>query len=220
MNLTMNKQSLILFLSFAFLLSVTNVSGQNKVRKLWMAQIDYRLSYTGFSDTPSELLPKTAMLEVRGSNTRLTKKNALETTYLIGNRDSMILLNMAETETDRVAIRCDSSDILSAQANIQTTIESQSELRTILGYPCHGYFITMVENGDTYTEELWTTDYIGGNDVNFFLYPDVHGVILYSRRTMGKQVVEMKAIKVTNRNAINAGSFSVPMDFAVEPCNN
>lgn len=148
------------------------------------------------------------------------KKTPQETTYLIGNRDSMMLLNMAETETDRVAVRCDSVDIISAQADIQTTIETKSELRTILGYPCHGYLVTMIENGDTYTEEIWATDYIGGKDVNFFLYPDVHGVILYSRRTMQEQTVEMKAVKVTNRTAINAGSFSVPMDFSVEPCGN
>jgi hypothetical protein len=216
----MKKEQTILLSFLLFLIPVINVSAQNKVRKLWMAQVDYRLSYTGFPDVPSESLPKTAMLEVRGSNTRLTKKTPQETTYLIGNRDSMMLLNMAETETDRVAVRCDSVDIISAQADIQTTIETKSELRTILGYPCHGYLVTMIENGDTYTEEIWATDYIGGKDVNFFLYPDVQGVILYSRRSMQEQTVEMKAVKVTNRTAINAGSFSVPMDFSVEPCGN
>lgn len=70
----MKKEQTILLSFLLFLIPVINVSAQNKVRKLWMAQVDYRLSYTGFPDVPSESLPKTAMLEVRGSNTRLTKK--------------------------------------------------------------------------------------------------------------------------------------------------
>ena len=100
-------------------------------------------------------------------------------------------------------------------------IQGKGKYKKILGYPCHGYDIVIedVAAGLKYTEEVWATDYIGGKDVNFYLYPEVKGVILYSKKTDGKEVTVMQAKAVSKRVAIESGTFWYPYGCEVNTCS-
>ena len=114
----------------------------------------------------------------------------------------MMLINMAETPELKSATVCDSADISEGRAGIKFDIQGKGKYKTIHGFPCHGYDIAMEdkETGEKYIEEIWATDYIGGADVNFYLYPDVKGVILYSEKTNGKEITIAEAKKIQKNN--------------------
>ncbi|MBP5742489.1 MAG: hypothetical protein J6W49_03485 [Paludibacteraceae bacterium] len=55
--------------------------------------------------------------------------------------------------------------------------------------------------------------------MNFYLYPEVKGVILYSKKTDGKNITVMQAKAVKKRVAIEAGTFLYPYGCEVNTCS-
>lgn len=209
------------FVCFAFAVSFcSSAFSKENVHKLWMAEVNYEMSYSGFESEDMEKLPKRMVMLINGSNTCKIQKTESVTSYIIGNRDSMMLINMAETPELKSATVCDSADISEGRAGIKFDIQGKGKYKTIHGFPCHGYDIAMEdkETGEKYIEEIWATDYIGGADVNFYLYPDVKGVILYSKKTNGKEITIAEAKKIQKRVAIEAGTFKIPYGCEVNSC--
>lgn len=196
------------------------------IRKIWMAEVNYDIKYSGMSDEPDDMpMPSKAQLLVKGSNTCMIKDSRkgdgeFFTQHIIGNRDSMQLINLAFAPEVISATVCDSADIVAGQSTLVYDIKGKGLSKKILTYPCHGYDITVKDKvtGETFIEEVWSTDYIGGSDVNFYLYPEVKGVILYSKKTYGEEVTEMKANSVKKRVAMDAGTFSTPYGCEINGC--
>lgn len=206
-------------LGMAMLCVVANAG--KRAHKIWMAEVDYEFSYQGFTDVESGEMPKTAVLLVSGNNTCRTTQTEFLTSSIIGNKTKNTLINLAVTPEIKSATLCDSADIAAGQASLKFDIQGKGKYKKILGYPCHGYDIVIedVAAGLKYTEEVWATDYIGGKDVNFYLYPEVKGVILYSKKTDGKEVTVMQAKAVSKRVAIEAGTFWYPYGCEVNTCS-
>ncbi len=206
--------------SIAFLLCSLSALAVNH---LWQAAIDYELSYVGTTAQDNAILPQKQKTIILGSNqrTEATLEDGTKTT-LISNRDSMLLINMSDNGIDCAAALCDSADIVSGRASLDIKVEESNQIKNILGYPCHRYDITITPKDPTdslvATEVVWTTSYIGGEDLNFYLYPEVKGCILYSQRNYDGVTTTIKATSVENRVATPARSFLLPPDCMVESC--
>lgn len=199
-------------------LSVVEVTAA--VRHLWLAKVDYDISYSGYESGELDLMPRQQSMLVLGSNTRRSMKVDDVQTYVIGNADSLLLINMSDNGIDCTATFCDSADIAWGRGTLQVSVTPSNEVRTILGFPCHGYAIDIRDTvtDERFSEEIWSTNYIGGDNLNFYLYPEVKGCILYSKKTDGTRVTVTKAKKVSNQTAIPARSFLLPSDCVVESC--
>lgn len=203
-----------------FLAVLLSVSMEAAVGHMWLAKVDYELSYSGFESEELDLMPKQQTMLVNGSNTRRIMSVGDTKTYVIGNADSSLLINMSENEVDCMATLCDSADIAWGRSTLQIVVTPLNESRNILGYPCHGYEVSIRDTVDeqTYNEEIWTTDYIGGERLNFYLYPEVKGCVLYSKKTDGTRITISRAKKVSKQTAIPARSFLPPSDCVIESC--
>ncbi|MBP5742488.1 MAG: hypothetical protein J6W49_03480 [Paludibacteraceae bacterium] len=144
----------LLLLGAAMLCVVANA--EKRAHKIWMAEVDYEFTYQGFADAEPGEMPKTAVMLVSGNNTCRTTQTEFLTASIIGNKTKNTLINLAVTPEIKSATVCDSADIVAGQASLKFDIQGKGKYKKILGYPCHGYDITIedVEAGLKYTEEV------------------------------------------------------------------
>ena len=73
---------------FLFLAVLLSVSMEAAVGHMWLAKVDYEISYSGFESEELDLMPKQQTMLVNGSNTRRIMSVGDTKTYVIGNADS------------------------------------------------------------------------------------------------------------------------------------
>lgn len=195
------------------LLSIcTYIISQNGVS----AEVIFTMSYKGI--TPDELLemPKKVTYLVSGSNTKQIVVTPNSTMYVIANGDSVFLANLNDIEDDRVGTFYYADDIVESTAIFDIKIKPTRDMKTILGYPCKKYVVKIhnKETNEKMKDIVYTTEKIGGENVNFLLYKGLKGFILSSEKTNGKEITTMTAKKVLKKD-IPPSAFLVPEEYII-----
>lgn len=204
----MKIRVVIIFILFL----VSNAQAQKGVS----AEVIFAMTYKGIA--PDELIdmPKQVSYLVSGNNTKQIVVTPASTMRVIANADSIFLANLTDIEDDRVGLIYYADDIMESTSIFNIKIKSSREEKTILGYPCKKYVITIYnkETKEKMKDVVYTTEKIGGENVNFLLYKGLKGFILSSQKTCGEEITTMQAKRVIKKD-IDASEFLVPEEYTM-----
>lgn len=202
----------ILFILFFSLCSIANFYAQ----QVLSAEIFFSVTYKGF--VPEELvgMPKQVSYLVSGNNTKQTVVTGETTMRVIANADSVFLANLTDIEDDRVGILYYADDIAASLSIFDIKIKKTRETKTILGYPCKKYIITVYnkETKEKMKDIVFVAERIGGEDVNFLLYKGLKGFVLSSQKINGDEITTMTAKRIVKKD-IAPTEFLVPEDYTI-----
>ncbi|MBN1463079.1 MAG: hypothetical protein JXQ69_06390 [Paludibacteraceae bacterium] len=202
----------IYFILFFSLCSIVNFYAQ----QVLSAEIFFSVTYKGIA--PDELMgmPKQISYLVSGNNTKQTVVTGETTMRVIANADSVFLANLTDIEDDRVGILYYADDIAASLSIFDIKIKKTRETKTILGYPCKKYIITVYnkETKEKMKDIVFVTERIGGEDVNFLLYKGLKGFILSSQKINGDEITTMTAKRIIKKE-IAPTEFFVPEEYTI-----
>jgi len=180
------------------------------------AEVLYTMTYSGMTNDDLEDLPKQVTFLVSGNNTKQIVVTPKSTMRIIANADSVFLANLNDIDDDRVALIYNADDIKESTSMLEVTIKPTKEVRTILGYPCKKYEISIYnkELKERMKDIVYVTEKIGGDNVNFLLYKGLKGFILSSEKTSAGETTIMEAKRITKRS-IEPSEFLVPEEYTI-----
>lgn len=199
-------------LIFVWLSLVVSTQAQNGVS----AEVYFSLTYKGMLPEEMVGLPKQVTFLVSGNNTKQIVASYESTMYVIANGDSIFLANLTDIEDDRVGLLYKADDIAESTSIYTIKIKSSKEKKTILGYPCKKYIISIYnkETKEKMKDVVYATEKIGGENVNFLLYKGLKGFILSSEKTKGEEITTMIAKRVVKKD-IPASEFLIPDEYTI-----
>lgn len=202
----------IYFILFFSLCSIVNFYAQ----QVLSAEIFFSVTYKGFP--PDELvgMPKQVSYLVSGNNSKQTVVTGETTMRVIANADSIFLANLTDIEDDRVGILYYADDIAASLSIFDIKIKKTRETKTILGYPCKKYIITVYnkETKEKMKDIVFVAERIGGEDVNFLLYKGLKGFVLSSQKINGDEITTMTAKRIIKKE-IAPTEFLVPEEYTI-----
>jgi hypothetical protein len=167
----------------------------------------------------SNMIPRGMTIKIKGENSLMTMDGGMMSGDFLHTKDKSVKLNREE-KTYWVMPSGEGN----ATANQpQPTVTKTSETTKILGYSCTKYVVTISEQGQTVTTNMWTTNEIKDVDLKAMakqrmgrgqsmFYSQVEGVPLRieSGTPQGQMIMEVTEFK---RESLNAADFTIPADY-------
>lgn len=205
----MKMKSFLFFILFSLSFSISAQSGIS-------AEVYFSLTYKGMLPEEMAGLPKQVSFLVSGNNTKQIIASHESTTYIIANGDSLFLANLTDIEDDRVGLLYKADDITESTSIYKIKIKSSKEERTILGYLCKKYVVSIynIQTKEKMKDVVFATEKIGGENLNFLLYKGLKGFILSSEKSNGEEVTTMIAKRVIKRD-IPVSEFLIPEEYTI-----
>lgn len=215
----MMKRIFLFFFVISATVSVIDAAAPKK--KLVSAEVAFDITYKGVPAEEVESMPTKVVYLVNGSNSR---QNSVSTaadgskvvTSIIANHDSLMMVNLTDAGDDHQAIVYRAADLKEAQEGMTVVVKKKNDTKDILGYPCRKYEITITDKktGEKNKEEVYATELIGGENINFLFYDEVKGFILYSKKSDDDSTTIMEAKKITKKN-VSSSEFVIPQGYEI-----
>ncbi len=179
--------------------------------------ITYKISYpdSKFTESQMAMFPKIFTVTVKG------QKSLTELSTGMGNQREIIdyvektKVSLLDMMGQKYAIRQTLQEIEKENASSpKPTVKLTSETKMIAGYTCKKAIVTAVDNGTTYTYEIYYTNELGSGSMNFDspLYKDIDGVLMeFSMNT--KQLTMKFTVTNVEKKSVASSLFEIPPDY-------
>lgn len=182
--------------------------------------ITFKISYPNstFTESQMAMFPKIFTIAIKGTKARTDLQMSMGNQSVIidyGEKSRVSLINMMG---QKYAIKETTAEIekeLSEQP--KPTVEYFEETRVIAGYTCKKAVVTVDDDGQKTSYEVFYTTELESQNVNFDdpLYRDIKGVMLeFSMKAQQDFNMKFTATAV-EKKSVNAKEFEVPADFVM-----
>ncbi len=180
--------------------------------KSFAGTVKFSIRYEGDTD-PQRHIPQEITYTILGNKTKMQQQVFIQ----IQDGDAVTSTTMFDIPGYRVAYTKPKADILEQQSTVKYTYTKGSETKTICGYVCDKYDITVLnlEDDEEMTFTVYTTTEVGdNNNINAIEYPGLTGYPLYTEVESNgvKTILEAVEMKKTKVKSVD---FLMPSDYKV-----
>ena len=210
------KKTIIALLICSSFLTINTISAQKKGKKSFAGTVTYKISYEGDID-PQKIaqLPTKQTTSVFENNTRSAYPGIPQ--YIISLGDSCKQIILFDIPGSQIAVISNKDEVLENLGNWNYTYEKTSDSKTICGYVCSGYKITITDKEDEASEAqtviTYTTTEIGLNSaINSTSTPGLEGFPLYSQVNANGIIRTIEATEV-KKAKVSIVDFMIPTSY-------
>jgi GLPGLI family protein len=182
--------------------------------------ITYNISYpdTKFTESQLKMFPKTLLVSVKGTKSRTDLNTGMGNQVSITDYAEKTVITLRDMMGQKYATKQTSQDLekeFAKEPPAKTTITN--ETKVILGYNCKKAVVTVEEDGErTSFEVFFTTELGGGKGINFDnpLYKDIDGVMMEFAMKTPQFTMKFSASSV-EKKSIADKDFEIPSDYKI-----
>ena len=209
------KKTIIFLAILTITFSLSTLSASSA--KTFEGVITYKISYpdSKFTESQMAMFPKIFTVTVKG------QKSLTELSTGMGNQREIVdyvektKVSLLDMMGQKYAIRQTVQEIEKENAGSpKPVVKLTSETKVIAGYTCKKAIVTTVDNGTTYTYEIYYTNELGSGNMNFDspLYKDIDGVLMeFSMNT--KQLTMKFTVTNVEKKSVASSLFEIPSDY-------
>ena len=181
--------------------------------------ITFKITYpdSKFSESQLAMFPKVLTVSIKGDKSRtdmqMSGMNTVEITDYAA-KTKVALLNMMG---QKYAIKQTAEEIeKEISKSPKPTVELMQETKTIAGYNCKKAVVTVNDDGEVSTFEVFYTGELGPKMANFDnpLYKDIDGVLL--EFTIQNREMNMKFTATSvEKKSLSSKDFEIPSDYTL-----
>lgn len=202
----------------AMICGAGNVSAQKS--KSFSGTVRFSIQYEGFESQQIANAPKENMETIMGNFTRSTQDLGGAFRHTLNLVDSTVILLDIPIEKMAVSIPATSTEEQLSKINFD--IKKRADTKTICGYVCQGYDITITPKEQEEDEEeakpvyilVYTTEEIGiDENINRSSCPGLKGYVLYQEQHVdeGKTIIT-EAVEVKKKK-VSEFDFMIPANY-------
>lgn len=208
------------FYAILFLLMIMLVPESLHAQRAFKGRIVYNITYPGSNIDLAELqeLPERALITIKNElvRTEYSSESAGLSQVKISDGNTGEVVTLLEIMREKYVITRTAREIRNSLQNMpQPDIELTDKTREILGYECNHAIARVVdENGDIHESDIWYTNEIPGNALNFDSpYNEIPGLMLEYEIRAGALNIRYEAESVKSRLFVGGHNFTVPRDY-------
>jgi hypothetical protein len=200
----------------------TTVSYKSFAQKSFTGTVKVETKYEGDID-PLKHIPSEAVYTIFENKMRTSALNGMQQVIQDGDALTVtVLFDLSGYGMGRIGTVVDKEAIEKQLSKVKFSYEARPDTRTICGYECKGYNITLaiMDEDDDEEDEMeeikivaYTTTAIGkDNNINAFTYPGLSGYPLYTEveKDGVKTITQAKEVK---KGKTKATDFMVPSNY-------
>lgn len=217
----MKKLVSIFALSVCCILIVNTTSAAPKKGKntVFQCEVKYSIKYTGNID-PQKLaqLPTESTYKVFG-NKRRTTTNIGIPLHIIYDGDSCRLIQLIDAPGQQMAIVRDKSFFEEKREGVSFIYEATNDTKTICGYVCNGYKVTLKDADEDESEELGivytSSEILPGTAGNYFEMPGLEGFPMYMEITSNGVTTVTEVTAINTKVKVSLADYLVPSSYKI-----
>ncbi|MBO4581704.1 MAG: hypothetical protein J5701_05385 [Bacteroidales bacterium] len=204
------------------LIANTTMAGGKKTKTtVFQGEVKYAIKYSGDID-PQKLaqLPTESTYKVMG-NKRKTTMNVGFPLHVIYDGDACKLIQLIDYPGQQMAIVREKAYFDEAREGVVYSYTPTNDTKTICGYVCNGYKITVTNTEEEESREVGvaytSTELVAGTAGNFFELPGLDGFPMYIQTTSANGVssTTSEVTAINTKVKINPADFLIPSSFKI-----
>jgi hypothetical protein len=208
----MKKLVFIISIAIIGVATTTSVKAQ-KSKSSFAGTMKFSTKYEG-NTNPQQHVPYDLNYTVFGNRVKLNA--GIQTILMDGNTVSVTVL--LDIPGNRIGYTQTKEAIEAEQATMKYTITKGEDTKTICGYVCDHYDITVydAEEDEETKVIVYTTTEIGeNNNINSLNYPGLTGFPLYTEQELSGGVKKIDEAMEVKKGKIKATDLMLPIDYKI-----
>jgi GLPGLI family protein len=203
----------VIALLTAFILPVFVFAGG----KTFEGVITYKISYPDSKFTESQLamFPKLMTVSVKGTKSKTEMSTGMGNQTEIIDYAEKTKIALLDLMGQKYAIKQTAEEIQKENEKEPAgKVEITNEMKTIAGYSSKKAIVTVEDDGEKTTYEVWFTNELGSREINFDnpLYKDIDGLLMeFSMKT--PQFSMKFTVSSVDKKSVPAKEFEIPADY-------
>jgi hypothetical protein len=181
--------------------------------------ITYNISYPDnkFTESQMKMFPKILTVSVKGTKSRTELNTGMGNQISINDYSNKTVINLIDMMGQKYAIKKTADDVAKENAKQPAPkVTITNETKVIAGFNCKKAVITVNDDGEVSTYDVFYTDEIGGKGANFDnpVYKDIDGVMMEFLMKTPQFTMKFSATSA-ERKSIDSKLFEIPSDFTL-----
>ena len=179
--------------------------------------ITYAITYpdSKFTESQLKMFPKTLLVSVKGTKSRTDLSTGMGNQVSITDYADKTVINLMDVMGQKYAIKKTSQDLEKEFAKEPAgKVTMTNETKVICGYSCKKAVVTVEEDGEKTSFDVYFTTELGGKGINFDnpVYKDIDGVMMEFAMKTPQFTMKFSASSV-EKKSVNSKDFEIPADY-------